>query len=122
MKQKSMLSVAQIETDGVFAYYYFLSNYNPSTVPAPNLIKQNFAAEEPNQRWVAGFHVYCYPRRLVVCGSCYERIFSAYCRTCNECRMTNSLVMAALKQAIIHRQPDAGLIHPASLYDNQLPH
>lgn len=84
---------------------------NPKAAAAPNLLQQNFTAETPNQRWVADFtYVYTQEGWLYV-----ATVLDLFSRrivglAMNE-RMTDDLVISALQQALIHRQPNTALMH-----------
>jgi putative transposase len=78
---------------------------------APNILKQDFGAEGPNERWVADItYVWTQEGWLYVAA-----ILDLFSRkivglSMNE-RMTTDLISNALKQAITHRKPKKGLIH-----------
>jgi len=84
---------------------------NPKAKAAPNLLQQDFTAEAPNQRWVADFtYVATWEGWLyvaVVLDLFSRRIVGLAMHE----RMTADLVLAALEQAILQRQPAAGLVH-----------
>jgi len=48
-----------MKTSGIIAKmskrFKVTTHANPKAIPAPNLLAQNFSAENPNQRWVADF-------------------------------------------------------------------
>lgn len=79
--------------------------------PAPNLLQQDFRADKPNQRWVADF-TYVQTREGWLYVATVLDLFSRRIIGLSMSdRMTTDLVAAALKQALIHRQPCADLIH-----------
>lgn len=84
---------------------------NQAALPAPNLLLQDFSASRPNQRWVADVtYVNTQEGWLYV-----ATVMDLYSRrivglSMSE-RMKDELVIAALQQALIHRQPSAGLVH-----------
>ena len=84
---------------------------NPKAKAAPNLLQQDFTAEKPNQRWVADFtYVATWEGWLyvaVVLDLFSRRVVGLAMHE----RMTADLVLAALEQAILHRQPGKGLVH-----------
>jgi transposase InsO family protein len=80
-------------------------------VPAPNLLKQEFSASAPNQKWVSDF-TYIETGQgwlyLAVVLDLFSRkvIGWAMSRT-----MDTLLVMSALRMALQDRRPPAGLLH-----------
>ena len=84
---------------------------DPSKIPAPNVLAQNFQAERPNQKWVADITyiptesgwVY-----LAVVLDLFSRKIVGWAMSDS---LEASLVTDALKMAIRERQPEAGLIH-----------
>jgi putative transposase len=78
---------------------------------APNLLKQNFTAAHPDQRWAADItYVWTLEGWLYV--ACVLDLFSRrIVGLAIEDRMTDDLVIAALEQALIHRNPSWGLMH-----------
>jgi putative transposase len=78
---------------------------------APNLLKRDFTAERPDQKWLADI---TYIATLegwlclaVILDLCTRRIVGWAMSD----RMTSDLTIAALEMALLQRQPDAGLIH-----------
>jgi putative transposase len=84
---------------------------NSKAKAAPNLLAQNFTAEEPNQRWVADItYIYTLEGWLYV--ACVLDLFSRkIVGLAMKDRMTDDLVIAALEQACVHRNPSSGLMH-----------
>ncbi len=84
---------------------------NPKAKAAPNLLQQDFTAEQPNQRWVADItYIWTLEGWLYV--AAVLDLFSRHIvgLAMSE-RMTSDLVLSALQQAITHRNPDTGLTH-----------
>jgi putative transposase len=83
----------------------------PTHPVAKNLLKQNFAAQAPNQLWVSDI-TYVSTRRgwlyLAVVMDLYSRRIVGW--SMNRW-MSRGLVVNALKMAIDARQPEPGLIH-----------
>lgn len=79
--------------------------------PAPNLLKQDFTALRPNERWVADItYVWTLQGWLYV--ACVLDLFSRkIVGLAMSDRMKEDLVIAALRQALKHRRPGKGLIH-----------
>lgn len=78
---------------------------------APNLLKQDFTAATPNERWVADItYVWTLEGWLYV--ACVLDLFSRkIVGLAMSDRMKEGLVMAALRQALMHRRPGNGLLH-----------
>ncbi|MBR3594724.1 IS3 family transposase [Candidatus Saccharibacteria bacterium] len=75
-----------------------------------NLIKQDFNAEQPNQKWVLDCKMfYCKNHRIEICviEDLFARKVVAYRLGSKEC---GRLVCATLKDALAARKPRAGLI------------
>lgn len=84
---------------------------NVSIKAAPNLLQQNFKSLEPNQKWVADItYIHTDEGWLYVAA-----ILDLFSRRIVGLSMDNhsntSLIINAVKQAILHRQPGKGLIH-----------
>lgn len=78
---------------------------------APNLLKRNFTAERPDEKWLADI---TYIATLE--GWLYLAVILDLCTRgivgwAMADRMTSDLSIAALQMALRQRQPDAGLIH-----------
>lgn len=84
---------------------------NPKAVPAPNLLKQNFVADKPDQRWVADFTYVATQEGWLYVATVLDLFSRRIVGLAMSDRMTADLVSSALKQALIHRQPDLNLIH-----------
>lgn len=84
---------------------------NSKAKAAPNLLEQNFTAEQPNQRWVADIsYVWTLEGWLYV--ACVLDLFSRkIVGLAMKDRMTDDLVIAALEQALLHRNSSTGLMH-----------
>lgn len=78
---------------------------------APNLLEQDFTAKQPNQRWVADItYVWTLEGWLYV--ACVLDLFSRkIVGLAMKDRITDDLVIAALEQALLHRNSSTGLIH-----------
>ena len=84
---------------------------NPNEIPAPNLLNQNFVVAEPNKRWVADFTYVDTKEGWLYVAAVMDLFSRRIVGLAMSDRMKDDLVIAALQQAYIHRQPDAGLIH-----------
>ncbi len=80
---------------------------------APNLLEQDFAAERPNQKWVADIS-YVWTREgwlyLAVVLDLFSRRVVGWATSE---RLHKELALAALRRAIAMRRPSPGLIHHA---------
>lgn len=84
---------------------------NPKAKAAPNLLKQNFTSDQPNKRWVADIsYVWTHEGWLYV-AAVLDLFSRKIVGLAMESRMTDHLVMAALKQALIRRSPARDLVH-----------
>lgn len=84
---------------------------NPKAIPAPNLLKQDFTAEKPNQRWVADFTYVATQEGWLYVATVLDLFSRRIVGLAMSDRMTTDLVSKALQQALTHRQPPANLIH-----------
>lgn len=84
---------------------------NPKAKAAPNLLKQNFTADMPNQRWVADFTYVATAEGWLYVAIILDLFSRKIVGLAMEERMTADLVLKALEQAVLHREPQAGLIH-----------
>lgn len=84
---------------------------NPKAQTAPNVLNRDFTAMKPNERWVADITYIATAEGWLYVAA----VLDLYSRrivglSMNE-RMTTSLVVAALEQALTHRKPQPGLMH-----------
>lgn len=91
--------------------YKVTTKANPKAKAAPNLLNQDFTAEAPNQRWVADFTYVGTGEGWLYVAIVLDLFSRKIVGLAMEERMTADLVIKALEQAILHRQPEAGLIH-----------
>lgn len=84
---------------------------NPSALPAPNLLQQDFSAQGINQRWVADFTYVWTKEGWLYVATVMDLFSRRIVGLAMSDRMKDDLVIAALQQALIHRQPDSGLVH-----------
>jgi putative transposase len=83
----------------------------PGVVPAPNRLNQEFSAQAPNQKWVSDFTYietgegWLY---LAVVLDLFSRKVIGWAMSET---MDTALVKAALRMALLGRQPEAGLLH-----------
>lgn len=84
---------------------------NPKNAVAPNLLQQNFTAETPNQRWVADFTYVATREGWLYVATVLDLFSRRIVGLAMSERMKDDLVIDALKQALIHREPSADLVH-----------
>jgi putative transposase len=84
---------------------------NPAAIPAPNLLQQDFSAQGVNQRWVADFTYVSTKEGWLYVATVMDLFSRRIVGLAMSDRMKDDLVIAALQQALIHRQPHAGLVH-----------
>ena len=78
---------------------------------APNLLEQNFTADQPNRRWVADISYVWTVEGWLYVAAVLDLFSRRIVGLAMQDRMTDDLVMAALEQAFIHRSPGGDLIH-----------
>lgn len=82
-----------------------------SVIPAPNLLAQDFSAKAPNERWVADFTYVATKEGWLYVATVMDLFSRRIVGLSMSERMKDDLVITALQQALIHRQPNAGLVH-----------
>jgi putative transposase len=91
--------------------YKITTQANPKVVPAPNLLQQNFTAEMPNQRWVTDITYVATAEGWLYVAAVLDLFSRRIVGLAMSERMTTDLVLSALNQAVIHREPTSGLVH-----------
>ena len=84
---------------------------NPKAKAAPNLLQQDFTAEAPNQRWVTDITYVATAEGWLYVAAVLDLFSRRIVGLAMSERMTVDLVLNALNQAVIHREPVEGLIH-----------
>lgn len=84
---------------------------NPKAKTAPNLLQQDFTAEQPNRRWVADLTYISTVEGWLYVAVVLDLFSRRIVGLAMGDRMTDDLVLAALEQALIHRNPLPGLLH-----------
>ena len=84
---------------------------NPKAKVAPNLLNKDFTANAPNQRWVADLTYVATLEGWLYVAIVLDLFSRKVVGLAMDERMTSGLVLRALEQAILHRQPETGLIH-----------
>jgi transposase InsO family protein len=87
------------------------TNVNPKAEAAPNLLKQDFTADKPNQRWVADITYVATAEGWLYVAAVLDLFSRKIVGLSMSERMTTNLVVSALEQAITHRKPQFDLIH-----------
>ncbi len=82
----------------------------PSFV-AHDLIQQDFKAHEPNEAWVSDITYVLTQEGWIYCAMILDLFSRKIVGLAIEERMTAELVLAALRQALTHRSPPAGVVH-----------
>lgn len=82
----------------------------PYFVPE-DLIQQDFKALEPNEAWVSDITYVLTQEGWVYCAIILDLFSRKVIGLAVEARMTAELVLTALRQALTHRRPPAGVIH-----------
>jgi len=78
---------------------------------APNLLKQDFTAERPNERWVADITYIATAQGWLYLAAILDLFSRQIVGFSMSERMTTDLISTAFLQAITHRKPAAGLMH-----------
>jgi transposase InsO family protein len=78
---------------------------------AEDLICQDFKAYEPNEAWVSDISYIPTRAGWVYCAMILDLFSRKIVGLAIEARMTAELVLAALRQALTHRSPPAGVVH-----------
>lgn len=84
---------------------------DPNTVPAPNLLNQEFSASSPNQKWVSDITYIETAEGWLYLASILDLFSRKVVGWAMADHMQTSLVEDALKMALLQRQPEAGLLH-----------
>ena len=78
---------------------------------APNLLKQDFEADRPDQKWLADITYIATQEGWLYLASILDLHARRIVGWAMSGRMTSDLTIAALEMALVQRRPDAGLIH-----------
>lgn len=84
---------------------------NPKAVAAPNLLAQDFTAQAPDTRWVTDITYVSTEEGWLYVAAVLDLFSRAIVGLSTSDRMTTELVLNALNQAVLHRQPQSGLMH-----------
>lgn len=91
--------------------FKYTTKANPKAKAAPNLLQQDFSAAKPNQRWVADVTYVATREGWLYVAVVLDLFSRRVVGLSMSDRMTADLVLKALEQAVLHRQPDKGLVH-----------
>ena len=83
---------------------------NPHFV-GDDLIRQDFTATLPNEAWVSDITYVLTQDGWIYCAMILDLFSRRIVGLAIDSRMTADLVLKALKQALIHRKPPAGVVH-----------
>jgi putative transposase len=78
---------------------------------APNLLKRDFAADQPNQKWLADITYIATLEGWLYLAAILDLYTRRIVGWAMSDRMTSDLTITALEMALLQRQPDAGLVH-----------
>jgi transposase InsO family protein len=78
---------------------------------APNLLKRDFAADRPDQKWLADLTYISTLEGWLYLAAILDLYTRRIVGWAMSDRMTSDLTVAALDMALLQRQPDAGLVH-----------
>jgi putative transposase len=78
---------------------------------APNLLKRDFAADRPDQKWLADITYIATLEGWLYLAAILDLYTRRIVGWAMSDRMTSDLTIAALEMAVLQRQPAAGLIH-----------
>jgi putative transposase len=84
---------------------------NPADAAAPNLLKRDFAAQQPDKKWLADITYIPTQEGWLYLATILDLYTRCIVGWAMAARMTSALTVAALKMALEQRQPAAGLIH-----------
>ena len=76
-----------------------------------DLIRQEFTADQPNEAWVSDITYILTQEGWVYCAMILDLFSRKIVGLAIDSRMTAELVLRALKQALTHRKPPAGIVH-----------
>ena len=91
--------------------YKLTTQANPKAKAAPNLLQQDLTAEKPNERWVTDITYIATAEGWLYVAAVLDLFSRRIVGLAMSERMTVVLVLNALNQAVIHREPSEGLIH-----------
>lgn len=91
--------------------YKLTTRANPKATAAPNLLQQDFTAKMPNQRWVTDITYVATAEGWLYVAAVLDLFSRRIVGLGMSERMTVDLVLSALNQAVVHRQPTEGLMH-----------
>lgn len=84
---------------------------NSKAIVAPNLLAQDFTAQAPDTRWVTDITYVLTEEGWLYVAAVLDLFSRCIVGVSMSARMTTDLVLNALNQAVLHRQPKSGLMH-----------
>ena len=84
---------------------------NKAHTAAPNLLKRDFATDRPDQKWLADITYITTGEGWLYLAAILDLHTRRIVGWAMSDRMTSDLTIAALKMALLQRQPEVGLIH-----------
>jgi putative transposase len=78
---------------------------------APNLLKRDFTADRPDQKWLADITYIATLEGWLYLAAILDLYTRRIVGWAMSDRMTSDLTIAALEMALLQRQPDTGLVH-----------
>ena len=84
---------------------------DPTAVPAPNLLNQNFSSPAPDRKWVADIAYIDTAEGWLYLASVMDLFSRKIVGWAMAEHMETSLVQEALKMAMLRREPSCGLLH-----------
>jgi putative transposase len=91
--------------------YKLTTRRNPRHPVADNVLKRDFAATKPNQKWVADITYITTHQGWLYLATVMDLFSRQIVGWAMDARMKTDLVKAALEMAVRRRRPEAGLLH-----------
>jgi transposase InsO family protein len=92
-------------------YHPVTTQRQPGTVPAPNHLNQVFSATAPNQKWVSDFTYIETDEGWLYLAVVLDLFSRKVIGWSMSQKMDTTLVLTALRMALLGRRPPAGLLH-----------
>jgi transposase InsO family protein len=106
-----LMRVNQIVALSKRKYHPVTTQREPGVVPAPNLLKQDFSASAPNQKWVVDFTFIATDEGWLYLAVVLDLFSRRVVGWAMSQTMDTALVESALRMALRERRPPAGLLH-----------
>jgi putative transposase len=92
-------------------HFKVTTKVDPKAKVMPNLLKQDFTAKLPNQRWVGDITYVGTAEGWLYVAAILDLFSRRIVGLAMSERINTDLVLSALEQAITHRKPTTGLVH-----------